>query len=227
MNEPISPDDFSLLRITNTPTIANAIEKLGIRERMQGFTRGVVRSIFPDLGVMLGYAVTVKLRSAEPPRKSVNLKEYWDHIARVPAPRVVVIEDLSTRPGGAWWGEVNANIHRALGCVGVVTNGLVRDLDEVRPLGFHFYASGIAVSHGYAFPEEFDVPVTVDGMEVHPGDLIHADKHGAISIPMDRVSGLLNAIAAVERYERPIIQACKSAEFNTSKLAELLKSPTV
>jgi 4-hydroxy-4-methyl-2-oxoglutarate aldolase len=219
MNVSIDPEDFDLLRITNTPTIANAMEKLGIRDRMRGFTRGNVRAMFPDLGVMLGYAVTVKIRSARPPEKKVAIREYWDHIKRIPGPRVVVVEDME--PGGAWWGEVNANIHRALGCIGVVTNGTVRDLGEAQPLGFHFFATGIAVSHGYAFPEEFNVPVTVDGMEVSPSELIHADKHGAIMIPVEHVRDLLKAVAAVERYERPMIQLCKSKEFTTGKLEEL------
>jgi regulator of RNase E activity RraA len=176
---------------------------------------------------MLGYSITVKIRSAQPSRKHVSLKEYWDHIARIPAPRVVVVQDLDEIPGGAWWGEVNSNIHRALGCIGVVTNGTVRDLDEARPLGFHFFASGISVSHGYAFPEEFDVPVSVDGMEVRPGELVHADKHGAITIPIDSVSDLLKGIAAVERYERPIIQLCKSGELTPAKLDQLIKSQVV
>src|SRR4051812_31358553 len=215
MNTSIEAEEFNLLRITNTPTIANAIEGLNIRNRMLGFTRGNVRSIFPDLGVMLGYAVTVKFGSGRPPQKKVAIREYWDHIERIPAPRVVVVEDVE--PGGCWWGEVNANIHRALGCIGVVTNGTVRDLDEVQPLGFHFFASAIAVSHGFAFPEEFNVPVTVDGMEVRPGELIHADKHGAITIPVEHAGKVLKAVAAVERYERPMIQLCKSKEFTTAK----------
>ena len=176
---------------------------------------------------MLGYSITVKIRSAQTPQKRVSLREYWDHIARLPAPRVVVVQDLDQTPGGAWWGEVNSNIHRALGCIGVVTNGTVRDLDEVRPLGFHFFASGISVSHGFAFPEEFDIPVSVDGMEVRPGELVHADKHGAITIPTSSVPDLLKAIAAVERYERPIIQLCKSGELTSTKLEHLIKSQVV
>jgi len=226
MNTPLSSEEFSLLRLNNTPTIANAMERLGIRHCLQGFTR-TVHAVFPDLGVMLGYAITVKLRSAQPQQKRVTLKEYWDHIERFPGPRVVAVQDIDEPPGGAWWGEVNANIHRALGCIGVVTNGTVRDLDEVRPLGFHFFATGIAVSHGFAFPEEFNVPVSIDGMEVRRGDLIHADKHGAITIPLEHTRDLLKALAAVEQYERPIIQLCKSREFTTASLEQLMRSKVV
>lgn len=225
MNVALTADQLNLLRITNTPTIANAMEKLGIRDRNEGFTRGNIRAVYPELGVMVGYAVTVTMRSTQAPAKKLTLKQYWDHIAAIPSPRVVVVQDLDDPPVGALWGEVNANIHRALGCIGVLTNGTVRDVDDVQPLGFHFFASGIAVSHVWAFPEDFNKPVAVDGMAVQPGDLIHADKHGAITIPVDQVGPLLNAVAAVERYERPLIQLCKSPEFSTAKLDQLMKNP--
>jgi 4-hydroxy-4-methyl-2-oxoglutarate aldolase len=225
MNVALTADQLNLLRITNTPTISNAMEKLGIRDRNEGFTRGNIRAIYPELGVMVGYAVTVMMRSTQAPAKKLTLKQYWDHIAAIPTPRVVVVQDLDEPPVGALWGEVNANIHRALGCIGVVTNGTVRDVDDVQPLGFHFFASGVAVSHVWAFPEDFNKPVIVDGMSVRPGDLIHADKHGAITIPVDQVGPLLNAVAAVERYERPLIQLCKSPEFSTAKLEQLMKNP--
>jgi 4-hydroxy-4-methyl-2-oxoglutarate aldolase len=221
----LTADELNLLRITNTPTIANAMERLGIRDRVEGFSRGNVRALFPDLGVMVGYAVTVTMRSMRAPAKKLSLREYWDHIATIPSPRVVVVQDLDEQPLGALWGEVNANIHRALGCIGVMTNGTVRDVDDVQPLGFHFFASGVAVSHVWAYPEDFNKPVTVDGMAVRPGDLIHADKHGAINIPVDQIGAILQAIAAVERYERPMIQLCKSPEFSTAKLEQLMKNP--
>lgn len=227
MNVMLTTDQLNLLRITNTPTISNAMEKLGIRDWNEGFTRGKIRAVYPELGVMVGHAVTVTMRSVQKPAKKVALKEYWDHIASIPAPRVVVVQDLDDPPVGALWGEVNANIHRALGCIGVVTNGTVRDVDDVQPLGFHFFAAGIAVSHVWAHIEDFNKPVIVDGMAVRPGDLIHADKHGAITIPVDQVGALLNAVAAVERYERPLIQLCKSQEFSTAKLEQLMKNPVV
>jgi 4-hydroxy-4-methyl-2-oxoglutarate aldolase len=225
MDVPLTADELNLLRITNTPTISNAMERLGIRDRNEGFTCGSIRAVFPELGVMVGYAVTVTMRSTQAPVKKLALKQYWDHMAAIPAPRVVVVQDLDEPPVGALWGEVNANIHRALGCIGVVTNGTVRDVDDVQPLGFHFFAAGVAVSHVWAFPEDFNKPVTVDGMTVRPGDLVHADKHGAITIPVDQVGPLLKAVAAVERYERPLIQLCKSPEFSTAKLEQLMKNP--
>ncbi|HTD86887.1 MAG TPA: RraA family protein, partial [Candidatus Binatia bacterium] len=116
MHVAITADQLNLLRITNTPTISNAMEKLGIRDRNEGFTRGKIRALYPELGVMVGYAVTVTMRSTRAPAKKLPLKEYWDHITTIPAPRVVVVQDLDDSPVGALWGEVNANIHRALGC---------------------------------------------------------------------------------------------------------------
>jgi 4-hydroxy-4-methyl-2-oxoglutarate aldolase len=227
MNSPLSSEVFDLLRATNTPTIANAIELLSIRDRMAGFTRGKIQRVCGGPGPILGFAVTVKIRSAQKPTNPISLRAYWDHIANIPGPRIVVVQDLDQPSGGAWWGEVNSNIHRALGCIGLVTDGTVRDLDEVRPLGFQFFAAGIAVSHGYAHPVEFNTPVTVDGMAVQPSELIHADGHGAISIPVDEAVAVLKAVAAVERYERPILQLCKSTDFSSARLEEMLQNKIV
>ena len=226
MNPPLASEDLALLRAINTPTIANALELLAVTPRNEGFTREPVRCIFPDLGVTVGYAVTATIRSAAPPdsARPVPLKAYWDYIAQSPAPRVVVAQDLDQPPAGAWWGEINSNIHRALGCIGVITDGTVRDLDEVRPLGFQFIAAGVSVSHVHAHLQDFGKPVTIGTMKVSPGDLIHADKHGAIVIPQAHARNLLKAVLAVERYERALIQLCKSPEFSTAELERLVKN---
>jgi regulator of RNase E activity RraA len=225
----LTTEELALLRTINTPTISNAIEVLGFRERHEGFTREPIRCLFPDMGPCVGYAVTSTIRSGTLPRGAENapLKAYWDHMTKYPAPRIAVVQDLDQPPAGAWWGEINANIHRALGCVGLVTDGTVRDLDEVRPLGFQFIAAGVAVSHVHAHLEDFDKPVKVGGMTVKPGDLIHADKHGSIVIPVDRTRDVLKAVMAVERYERPMIQLCKSPEFSTAQLEKLVRSRVV
>jgi regulator of RNase E activity RraA len=229
MNPTLTIEELNLLRTINTPTIANAIELLKIRGRGEGFTREPMRCMFPELGVTVGYAVTATIRSSTPPHSEggVTLKAYWDHIADYPSPRVVVVQELDQPPAGAWWGEVNSNIHRALGCIGLVTDGTVRDLDEVRPLGFQFIAAGVSVSHVYAHLEGFGKPVAVGGTTVHPGDIVHADKHGAIIIPQTHAREVLKAVLAVERYERPLIQICKSPEFATAELDRLMKSKIV
>jgi len=134
---------------------------------------------------------------------------------------------LDDPAAGAFWGEVNANIHRALGCIGLITNGTVRDLDEVRALNFQFFASGISVSHAFAHLVDFGGPVEIGGLTVRPGDLLHADQHGVVHIPSSIASEVAVASREVEQYERPIIGLCKSKEFTTEKLASLLYSETI
>src|SRR3972149_3219093 len=131
----VPPEVLQELRAITTPTVANGIEAFGVRGRNEGFVDAGVRCIFPDLGPMVGYAATPTIRTAQPGERR-PAPELWAHVQSVPAPRIVVIQDLDDPPGiGAFWGEVNSNIHRALGCVGAVTNGSVRDLDEGRARG--------------------------------------------------------------------------------------------
>jgi regulator of RNase E activity RraA len=145
----------------------------------------------------------------------------WEHILSLPEPRVVVIQDLDDYPLGSFWGEVNANIHRALGCVGTVTNGGVRDLDEVEALGFHLFASHIHVSHAYVHVVEVGTPVEFGGLTVNPGDLLHGDKHGIINVPLDIADRVYQAAKDVDDRERKIIDLCKSPDFSIDKLGAL------
>ena len=141
--DPLEPAVLERLRTYNTPTVSNAIEVFDVRPRNEGFMRPEIRCIFPQMGVMVGYAVTVKIQSVTPGAKGAAIPSsaHWQDTLKVPAPRVIVVEDLDEPSGlGSLWGEVNANIHKAMDCVGCVTNGSVRDLDEVEPLGFHFFA---------------------------------------------------------------------------------------
>ncbi|GBD17268.1 4-hydroxy-4-methyl-2-oxoglutarate aldolase/4-carboxy-4-hydroxy-2-oxoadipate aldolase [bacterium HR26] len=220
---PLSPAVLRALQTLNTPTVANAIETFNIRPRNQGFMDASVRCMLPGLGVMVGYAVTAKIRAAEPPAPgtAVPRRRMWEYILSIPEPRVVVIQDLDDPPVGSFWGEVNANIHRALGCVGTVTNGGVRDLDEVEQLGFHLFASQVHVSHAYVHVVEIGTPVEVGGLTVHPGDLLHGDKHGVIQIPLEIAPELFRAAKEVEARERRIIEVCQSPDFSIEKLSEL------
>ncbi len=139
----------------------------------------------------------------------------------------MVAQELDQPSLGAYWGEVNANIHKALGCVAVITDGAVRDLDEVRALKFSFFAQSISVSHAFCHLEDFDIPVRIGGMIIRPGDILHADQHGATIIPLDAVRELERAVKEVIEYEKPMIELCQSANFTTEKMAELLKNETV
>jgi 4-hydroxy-4-methyl-2-oxoglutarate aldolase len=218
---PLSPADIEALRKISTPTMSNAIETFNVRPRSDGFVDSSVRCILPELGVMVGYAYTLTIRaSREEP--SPSPLDVWKELLEIPEPRVVVIQDLDApNPIGSYWGEVNGNIHKALGCVGTVTNGGVRDLDEVRELGFHLFASCVLVSHAYVHVVEFGKPVRIGGLTVKPGDLIHADKHGVLRVPPEIARDLPKAAADFEAKEREIISFCQSPEFSPQKLLEL------
>jgi regulator of RNase E activity RraA len=214
------------LRKVSSPSVANAIETFNVRPRNQGNVSSEIRALFPELGPMVGYAVTALIRAEPAPLQNHRASTFawWDHVLSIPAPRVIVVHDLDEPRGqGAQWGEVQANIHRALGCLGVVTDGSVRDLDEVRALGFQFAAAHVSVSHAYVHMVDFGLPVKVGGLWVKPGDLIHCDQHGAVTIPPEIAERVPEAVTRVEADERQIIGLCQSAKFSVDDLKALYK----
>lgn len=206
------PDERELARLRgfSSPTIANAVESFQVRPRLAGVTDAGIRCLFPKLGPVVGYACTALIASDEPAAqpRTVSRRAYWQYVREFPGPRISVVQDRAATPRGAYWGEVNAAIHRALGSQGVITNGTVRDLDEVGQAGFHFFASGVQVSHGFAHLEGFGEPVEVFGMRVRPGDLIHADRHGAVVIPLEIADRVADAAERVMTDEKPMLAAC-------------------
>jgi regulator of RNase E activity RraA len=219
---PLRNDLLAQLASFTTPTLANAIEAIGTRSHADGYMDASIACRFADLPHLIGYAATARVVSST---KGSGLpgRELWAHIASVFGPRVVVIEDVDEKPGhGSYWGEVNANVHRALGCVGVITSGAVRDLVEMQRLGFHAFSASIAVSHAYVRLVEVGIPVTVGGLVVHPGDLLHGDRHGVLQIPIDLASRLPEAARAVETAERRVIEYCQSPEFSAQGLSDLM-----
>ena len=222
MVEDLTANDIETLRRISSPTISNAVELFNIRPRTQGYSNSSIRCLFPELGTMVGYSTTATVSADEPSR--VDLAgEYWESVLRIPPPRIAVLRDLNNPPVGAFWGEVNASIHKALGCVGTVIEGGVRDLDEVKALGFHYFASHVIVSHGYVHIEDFGKPVSVEGLMVKPGDLLHADKHGVVTIPAEIAKRVVAAARVIELHEREIIEYCKSTNFTLEKLKQLRK----
>jgi len=218
--ELLSDKELSALRAWPTPAISNAIETFKVRPRNQGFMLGI-KSIFPDLEPMVGYACTATMLADMPgtERDRGAAQAHWDNILDTPSPRIAVIHDLDQpRCIGSLWGEVNANIHRALGCLGVVTDGGVRDLDEVHDLGFHFFAADVIPSHAYVHLVESGIPVKMGGLVVNNGDLIHADKHGVVVIPQEIAKEVPEACQKVEDRERRIIDFCKSSDFSLDAL---------
>lgn len=224
MAEQLTREELEALRQFSTPTISNAIEAFGVRPRNEGFMSPQIRCIFPELGVMVGYASTARLMAEQPAAQQVSRFDYWDMILSIPVPRVAAIQDLDQPPAiGSFWGEVNGSVHKALGCIGTVTNGGVRDLDEVRAMGFHFFAGEVIVSHAYVHLVDFGTPVKVGGVVVKPGDLIHADKHGVLVIPPEIARDLPRAAREVEARERRTIELCRSPNFTVEKLKELYR----
>lgn len=221
---PLSPAQLDALRRLSTPTVSNAIERFDLRPRHQGFLSPEIRCLFPDLGVMVGYAVTARFAARQPATRPASRYEFWKSFQEVPEPRVVVLEDLDRPPGvGAYFGEVQTHIHRRLGCIGAVTNGHVRDLDEVRALGFHFFAGGPCVSHAWVHLVDFGAPVTVGGSIVKTGDLLHADKHGVLIVPGEIVGQIPDAAAQVAEREQRIIAHCQAGDFSPEELKRLVE----
>ena len=214
------------LRKISSPSVANAIETFKVRPRNEGQMSSAIKTLFPDLGPLVGYAVTALIRAEPEPLTDHRASTFgwWDYVLSIPAPRVIVVHDLDDPRGqGAQWGEVQANIHRALGCAGVVTDGSVRDLDEVRALGFQFAAAHVSVSHAYVHMVDFGLPIKVGGLWVKPGELIHADHHGVVTIPADIAPKVPEAVAKVEADERKIIKVCQSADFSADRLKALYR----
>ena len=225
MSSFLGAEELEALRRWPTCAISNAVELFNIRPRNEGFMLPEIKYIFPELGPMIGYAVTAVITADSPEGRRIPPPEWWEVVRKIPEPRVVVIHDLDQPVRGSFWGEVNANIHKALGCVGTVTDGSVRDLDEVREARFHFFASCVTVSHAYVHLVEVGIPVKVGGLVVKPGDLIMGDKHGVISIPLEIAGDVPKAALMVEDWERRVINFCKSKEFTVDGLKERFMSP--
>ncbi len=217
MPEPLNDAQLTELRNFITPTVSNAIEMFGVRERTEGFMMPEIQCRFPDLGVMVGYAATCTFRAWQPATAPADMDGYYAHVQAQPAPRVLVAQDLDDRPIGALVGEVNSSLHRALGCVGHVTNGGVRDLDECREIGFHLFSGCVQVAHANVHYEDFGTPIEVGGATVAPGDLIHADQHGVCIVPDVVAPRLAEACAAMEELEKPMVETARSAGFSLEK----------
>jgi regulator of RNase E activity RraA len=174
---------------------------------------------------MVGYAVTARFAAEQPAARPGSRYDSWKYVLEIPGPRVMVLQDMDQPPGvGAFFGEVMSTIHQRLGCVGAVTNGHVRDLDEVRALGFHFFAGGVCVSHAYVHLLDFGAPIKVGGMMVRSGDLIHADKHGVLVVPNEIAPEVPKAAETIAERERRIMGHCQSPDFSLEELKRIYES---
>ncbi|MGO9648542.1 MAG: RraA family protein [Terriglobales bacterium] len=219
-------EHLDALRGLDTCTVSNAIETFQVRLRNAGFADSRVGCVFEDLPPMVGYAATARLRSDEPPIAGFyhDRTDWWNSILRVPAPRIAVLQDLDEPPGvGAFLGDMHAAILRALGCVGYVTNGAVRELPRVREMGLQVFAGNVAVSHAYAHIFDFGLPVKVGGLEVCPGDLLHGDRHGLLTVPKKIATEIPAVAAKLQAAERRVIDLCRSQAFSVEKLRRVLE----
>jgi regulator of RNase E activity RraA len=212
-------DLLALLRRVDTPTVCNAIEVAQGRRGFDRFTRGTVLASDPGAGAIVGRAVTARIAARAPsaePAEAVRARRmaYYEAMHDAPKPAVAVIEDLD-HPDcvGAFWGEVNATIHKGFGLAGTLTNGVMRDLGDL-PEGYPILAGSLGPSHAFVHVESLNTPVTVFGLTVLPGDWVHADRHGALVIPPDLLAELGAAIARMQATEALILEPARAPGFD-------------
>ena len=220
--------DLDALRQFDSCMVANAIDTFGVRLSNTGFTDAGIHSIFEDCPPMVGYAVTARLRSGEPPMVSKTFHDrddFWKAIVKIPAPRILVLQDMDDPPGrGAFVGGMHAAILKALGCIGYVTNGGVRELPAVHEMGFQLFAGSVVVSHAYAHILETGTPVVMGGMEVQTGNLLHGDRHGVLTVPLEIATKVPEVANRLQQQERKVIELCRSKGFSIEKLREVMKA---
>jgi regulator of RNase E activity RraA len=215
MNMP-SKSELEFLQSIDTPTVCNLVEIVVPERRGHGYTVKHLHCPFPELAPIVGFAktVTFKAKDAVPLGQAGYMQkrlDYLDYVAAAPRPSIMVMEDLDGEHAGygAFWGEVQSNVHKALGALGVVTNGSIRDIPMIAS-GFQMLAGSIVPSHAYVHVVDFGVDVTVHGMAVKSGDLIHADRHGAIVVPDDKVDAMRSALDGLSAREAKIIAAARA-----------------
>ena len=222
MNTPLTKELLESLRRLDGCTLANAIETFNVRLRNEGFTDGGLRCFFPLLPPIVGYVATIKIRGSTPPMAANSYPQrtdWWEYVRSLPTPHIVVAQDIASHRGlGAMLGQVHFNIQRALGAVGIVTNGAVRSIPTAETLGFQVFAAGVSVSHAYTHLLEFGTPVEVDGLKVHSGELLHGDQHGVQSIPLGIAAQIPPIAARISAQKRELIALCQSSDFSLEKL---------
>lgn len=215
-------DLLDLLRSVDTPTVCNAIEVAQGKRGFNAFTRGTMLCSAPDDPPIVGYAVTAKIQAVSPPSESpviirARRMAYYKAMAEAPCPGVAVVEDTDFPNAiGAFWGEVNTTIHKGFGLSGTLTNGVMRDLGDMAD-GYPVIAGSIGPSHGFVHVTELGTPVTIFGMTVNQGDLIHADRHGAVVIPPEVVDQLADAIQKMQDTEQLVLGPAKQPGFDFDK----------
>jgi regulator of RNase E activity RraA len=218
-------DDYiEELKRIDTPTLANLIELLEVRDRTEGYCDLRLRCLFPQLGSMVGYAVTATFDSSTPgpppdAETSARLFELFEAVEAAPRPSVMVFQEVGADPSrGCHCGEVMATIGKRLGCVGVVSDSGVRDVNEVLALGLHYFAAGCVASHGNFVIKDINVPVDVAGLRIEPGDLLHGDANGLIAVPPQLRGNVAELLEQIRSSEALLMDATTAGSFSARDL---------
>lgn len=215
----MDPALLELLRRVDTPSVCNAIEVAQGRRGFDAFTRGTMLCSAPGEPAVVGYAATARISALRPPTEDpatirTRRMAYYRMMAEAPQPSVAVIEDVDFPDCvGAYWGEINTTVHKGFGMAGALTNGVMRDLDDLAP-GFPVVAGSIGPSHGFVHVLENAVPVTIFGLRVAPGELVHADRHGAVVVPPEVIPRLAGAIARMQATEKLVLGPARAPGFD-------------
>jgi len=223
MNDGVLPiSALELLRKYDTPTVCNVIELFGVRPRNSGYMDSSIRACFPELPPMVGYATTATFRSAAPAGENAysTLDQHIAAFAEMPAPPVVVFEDLDDPCAAATFGEIMCATYKAFGAAGLVTSGAGRDLHQVRALQFPVFTNGAICAHGYCHIPSIQIPVKVAGVTIHPGDLLHGDCNGVTTIPLEIASDVPEACNEFVRAESVVLEYLKGDDITTGGLAQ-------
>ncbi|HUP03679.1 MAG TPA: RraA family protein [Bryobacteraceae bacterium] len=226
-NGTLSDQDLERLRRIDACTLSNAIERLNLRPRNEGFISGGVTCRFPKLPAVAGYAITARMRSSMTPvagRCYYENAGWWRYVASCPRPGILVIQDADEAPRiGALLGEAYARISRALHCVGCITDGSVRDLPGIEGLGFQVFDGGVSVSHAYAHVVDFGAPVTIGGLRIASGDLLHGDVHGVQAVPLEAARQLPEIAERVLREDEELFALTERKDFSVELLTARLE----
>jgi len=220
---PLSDADLKLLAQYDTPTISNVIELFEVRPRSAGYMDGRIRACFPEMPPIVGYASTATMRTAYPRAQGAvygSLDEQIAHFQELPGPAIVVFQDLDDPAVGATFGEVMCTSYQAFGAVGIVTSGPARDLDQVRRRGFAAFSNGVICSHSYSHITSIHETVRVGGLEVRPGDLLHADANGVCGIPLEIASDVAHAAAEFVAAESGVMAFADSSSRDLTAYSE-------
>jgi regulator of RNase E activity RraA len=214
---PLSAEDLQLLRRYDTPTVCNVVELFDVRPRTAGYLDARIQACYPKLPPMVGYASTATFRSAAPPRAGnvySGLSEQVESFAELPGPAVVVFQDLDDPLAAATFGEVMCTTYKAFGAAGLITSGAGRDLDQVEALHFPCFTGGTTCAHGYCHIPEINVPVRVGGVVINPGDLLHGDRNGVTTIPLEIASAVARACAEYVLAEGVVLDYLKAGDID-------------